>query len=274
MNGSQHRKRIPYGVMNFERLRSENSYYVDKTMYIPRIEQGHPFFFFIRPRRFGKSLLLSMLRSYYDVKKRDCFDRLFGDLWIGRHPTVSRNSYLVLSLNFSLFGADLDNYCFSTLSLPSVGETVTDKDGAEETSLFNSDMVLYFVSAYLESNGRFPEQMIDRNICTDYNKLRMLIRKDATMKAEGSVIQHLLDRGSITSTIVDSFPAEAITSRENFVSLLYYFGMLTIGCVKRGKAVLIIPNFTVREQLYKYMEEVFRDIAHCEEIENQRDTTI
>ena len=69
------RKRLPYGMMNFADIRFDNYYYVDKTAFIPLIEQSDRFFFFIRPRRFGKSLTLSMLQHYYDVRTRDKFER-------------------------------------------------------------------------------------------------------------------------------------------------------------------------------------------------------
>ena len=92
------RKRLPYGMMNFADIRQDNYYYVDKTRFIPMIEEADRFFFFIRPRRFGKSLTLNVLQHYYDVRTRDKFDDLFGDLYIGQHPTPSRNTYLVLYL--------------------------------------------------------------------------------------------------------------------------------------------------------------------------------
>ena len=98
---SSDRKLLPYGMMNFEDIRLDNYYYVDKTSFIPLIEQSDRFFFFIRPRRFGKSLTLNMLQHYYDVRTKDKFDSLFGDLYIGKHPTKDRNSYLVIKLNFS-----------------------------------------------------------------------------------------------------------------------------------------------------------------------------
>ena len=104
------RKRLPYGMMNFEDIRLENYYYVDKTAFIPMIEQADRFFFFIRPRRFGKSLTLNLLQHYYDVRAKDKFDTLFGDLYIGQHPTHDRNSYLVLKLNFSGIIGELNNY--------------------------------------------------------------------------------------------------------------------------------------------------------------------
>lgn len=82
-------KLLPYGMMNFEDIRLDNYYYVDKTSFIPLIERSDRYFFFIRPRRFGKSLTLNMLQHYYDVRTRDKFDALFGDLYIGKHPTMT-----------------------------------------------------------------------------------------------------------------------------------------------------------------------------------------
>lgn len=69
------RKRLPYGMMNFADIRCENYYYVDKTHFIPMIEEADRFFFFIRPRRFGKSLTLNILQHYYDIRTRDQFDK-------------------------------------------------------------------------------------------------------------------------------------------------------------------------------------------------------
>ena len=83
-------KKIPYGMGNFADIILDNYYYVDKTRYIAEVEQSARFFFFIRPRRFGKSLFLSMLENYYDMNRREKFDALFGDLWIGQHPTEQR----------------------------------------------------------------------------------------------------------------------------------------------------------------------------------------
>ena len=103
-------KLLPYGMMNFADIRLDNYYYVDKTAYIPMIERSDRFFFFIRPRRFGKSLMLNLLQHYYNVHTKDKFDDLFGDLYIGKHPTPDRNSYLVLYLNFSGIDGELHNY--------------------------------------------------------------------------------------------------------------------------------------------------------------------
>lgn len=94
-------KRIPYGISNFEILREKNYLYVDKTSYIDILDRYAPYQFFIRPRRFGKSLFISMLENYYDINKKDKFEKLFGDLYIGKNPTEERNNFLVWKISFA-----------------------------------------------------------------------------------------------------------------------------------------------------------------------------
>ncbi|WP_455635004.1 ATP-binding protein, partial [Parabacteroides sp.] len=72
-----------------------------KTMYLPLLEEQPDSLFFIRPRRFGKSIFLSMLRAYYDLSQKDKFEQRFGGLWIGSHPTPAQGKYQVLYLDFS-----------------------------------------------------------------------------------------------------------------------------------------------------------------------------
>ena len=101
-------KEIPYGVSDFDIVRRDNLYYVDKTMYLPKLESEARFLFFIRPRRFGKSVFISMLRAYYDIRTKDKFQEVFGDLWIGQHPTPLQGKFLVLYLDFSLVGGSIE----------------------------------------------------------------------------------------------------------------------------------------------------------------------
>ena len=421
---SSERKLLPYGMMNFADIRLDNYYYVDKTSFIPVIEQSDRFFFFIRPRRFGKSLTLNMLQHYYDVRTRAKFDALFGDLYIGKHPTRDRNSYLVLYLNFSGISGELHNYrqgldahCNTSFDyfcdiyaeyLPKgIKEVLNEKAGAveqldylyhqcelagqqiylfideydhftnailsdaesihrytEEThkegylraffnrvkagtyssikrcfitgvspvtmddltsgfnigtnysltpkfnammgftedevremltyystkapfhhtvdklielmkpwydnycfaqecydqpTLYNSNMVLYFVKNYIDNNGKAPRNMIESNIRIDYEKLRMLIRKDKEFAHDASIIQTLVSQGYITGELKDGFPAANIVDSDNFVSLLYYFGMLTVSGTFEGKTKLIIPNQVVREQLYTYLLNTYNE---------------
>ena len=424
MEQQQKPRRLPYGMQNWEDVRLQNYYYVDKTRFIPQIEEANHYFFFIRPRRFGKSLLLNMLRQYYDVSKAGLFDRLFGDLWIGQHPTPMHNQYLVLYLNFAAFSGDMegykermDDYCntqyvffirkYGSLLPTNAMDLLKEKEGAanqldalirmcaeagllvylfideydhftnailsdaaterdykgqthgtgayraffdaiksgtdsaikrcfitgvspvtmddltsgfnigtnytrhpkfndmvgfteqevrqmldyyrqyytfrhttdelielmrpwydnycfakeclNDSPLFNSDMVLYFVYNYIDRDGFFPDNMLDSNIRTDYSKLRMLIRKDKGFENDASIIQHIVETGGITAELKDHFPSEGITDPDNFVSLLYYFGMLTIAGSKRGKTEFRIPNQTVREQMYGYLVQTYRD---------------
>ena len=421
---SSDRKLLPYGMMNFEDIRLDNYYYVDKPSFIPLIEQSDRFFFFIRPRRFGKSLTLNMLQHYYDVRTKDKFDSLFGDLYIGKHPTKDRNSYLVIKLNFSGITGELHNYrksldehcrivfdyfcdVYADYLPEGIKEKMAEKDGvvsqfeylftecarvnqkiylfideydhftntilsdvdslnrytdethkegylraffnkiksgtdssikrcfitgvspvtmddltsgfnigtnyslsprfnemmgftedevrkmltyysttshfshtvdelielmkpwydnycfAQEsygrTTMYNSNMVLYFVKNYIEYNGETPKDMIEDNIRIDYEKLRMLIRKDKEFAHDASIIQTLVSQGYITGELKKGFPAASIIDPDNFVSLLYYFGMLTISGTHEGKCKLTIPNQVVREQLYTYLLNTYND---------------
>ena len=102
-------KRVPYGVSNFKKIIKFNQYYVDKTIYIPMLEDQPDYLIFIRPRRFGKSLFLSMLETYYDCNLKDQFKELFGELWIGSHPTPLQGEFQVLTLDFSQVGGDIEH---------------------------------------------------------------------------------------------------------------------------------------------------------------------
>ena len=92
---------IPYGISDFKRIRTEGYCYIDKTGYIPMLEQSGSFLFFVRPRRFGKSLFINMLRCYYDLAEKENFKKLFGDLAIAANPTRNANRYQVLYMDFS-----------------------------------------------------------------------------------------------------------------------------------------------------------------------------
>ena len=101
-------KQVPYGVADFATVIEQNLYYVDKTMFIPELEKQPRNLFFIRPRRFGKSIFLSMLYSYYDCTQSHKFQSLFGNLWIGQHPTPLQGKYQVLFLDFSQITGNID----------------------------------------------------------------------------------------------------------------------------------------------------------------------
>ncbi|HLP45877.1 MAG TPA: AAA family ATPase, partial [Candidatus Kapabacteria bacterium] len=431
MKNQQHLKQIPYGISNFEDFQVKNLYYVDKTRYIENIEEKGSYLFFIRPRRFGKSLFLSILESYYDIARKDRFDDIFAGTYIQQNPTKEKNKYLVLKLNFSMvepttekieesfhshirnaanffvnkYGKALDidietakkdfasansaatlmdtfiNYFkekeqrlyviideydnFANTILSTMGEIeyrkITHDDGflrsffnvikggttgsgapisrlimtgvspitlddvtsgfniATNISLhpdlnemlgfnrnevetlieyyrqtgkirhstpellelmsywynhyrfsmdaqrevFNSVLVLYFLSEYL-INSRIPQTLIDHNVRIDYQKLRFLIIIDqkGAAKTNGnfSRLKDIIENNSVHSTIEAGFPIAEITNPENFVSLLYYFGLLTIvGSDEENKAVLSIPNETINRLYFDYIKETYAE---------------
>ena len=419
-----YRKRIPYGMQNFEDVIKEDCYYVDKTPFIEQIEESNKYFFFIRPRRFGKTLTLSMLENYYDINKKDKFEEIFGKLYIGQNPTPEHNTYLIIHLNFAEVAAGLDDYkdgldnhcslvfnffcdiyahilpantkeglekltdavsqlrflcqkCqevgkkiylfideydnFTNMILAheehlmryrnqthgegylrqffntikgAAGNTLgrvfvtgvspvtmddltsgfnigtnyslspdfnemtgfteeevremldyyrsvlpfnhtTDElikvmkpwydnycfaeDRYGETTMYNSVMVLNFVDNYIRSNYQIPKKMVETNIRIDYDKLRMLIRHDKEFAHDASIIQQLVTQGFVIGTLNENFPAERINDPDNFLSLLFYFGMVTIDGTYNGETKFIIPNEVVRDQMYTYLLDTYKE---------------
>ena len=102
-------KALPYGISDFGQIRNESLYLVDKSMYIETMEKAGHFLFLIRPRRFGKSLFLSMLRRYYDINEKDSFQEMFNGLWIAEHPTQNQGKFQVLHLDFSQIGGNIED---------------------------------------------------------------------------------------------------------------------------------------------------------------------
>lgn len=419
-----YRKRIPYGMQNFEDIRERDCYYVDKTSFIEDIEDSNMYFFYIRPRRFGKSLTLSMLEHYYDINKKDKFESLFGGLYIGENPTPEHNTYLIIHLNFAEVDAGIDNYqngldvhCnimfnsffnqYAHLLPPDAKEGLNREIGAigqlrylcqvckeanqkiylfideydnftntilaneehleryrnqthgegylrrffntikgaagsalgrvfvtgvspvtmddltsgfnigtnysltpqfnemtgfteEEvremlgyyssvlpfnhtvdelitvmkpwydnycfavkkygkTTMYNSVMVLYFLDNYIRNEYDIPDSMVESNVRTDYSKLRMLIRHDKEFAHDASVIQQLVTKGYVTGKLVENFPADHINDPDNFVSLLFYFGMVTIDGEYKGETKFVIPNEVVRDQMYTYLLDTYKE---------------
>jgi hypothetical protein len=133
-----------------------------------------------------------------------------------------------------------NNYCFS-------------EDRIDE-KMYNSYMTLYFLDNYL-SQGVMPKVFVDNNIKIDYGKLRHLIILDKKVNGNFSTIKRIAEEGEIRTSIQASFPAEKLIAKENFVSLLYYFGILTIHRVEFGNIYLGVPNRAIREVLFSYVVE-------------------
>jgi hypothetical protein len=95
-------KKIPYGISDFKRLKTENYYFIDKTKYIEELENyTSPYLMFLRPRRFGKSLWIAILEAYYDIYFKSEFEEIFKDTYILNHKTKEASSYMVLRFDFS-----------------------------------------------------------------------------------------------------------------------------------------------------------------------------
>ena len=410
---------IPYGISNFRTIRNEGLYYVDKTEYLAQMEARDRFIFFVRPRRFGKSLFLSMMESYYDLNQKKDFKKLFGDLWIGKHPTKNANRFMTLKLDFSKVGGtgetlerafedhigkqlddmvlrypscfdaefrasfagqpasgkiadivnksrrsgiplyliideydnftnqmirasgvtdyreithgagfyrnwfkkfkgdfdrifmtgvspvtlddltsgfniatnlSLDKYCNATLgfSTAEVVKMFSDFKGtgrfthgdpaaivesikpwydgycfAErkvgEECVFNSDMTLYYLKSLVET-GEPPKNMVDANIRTDYEKLntisdlqRVIFKMDPLEALP--MTEQAVAKGGIQFPLVESFPAEAIIKPENFRSLFFYYGLLSMAGRRMGATVYAVPNACVEKQIYGYLRD-------------------
>ena len=411
--------KIPYGIMDFRRLRREEYYYVDKTEYLAQMEARDSFIFFVRPRRFGKSLFISMMESYYDLNQKKDFKKLFGDLWIGKHPTENANRFMTLKLDFSKVGGtgetleqafeehiswrvddmvarypdicdahfmegyvsrnaagkvdavvsqarrsgiplyliideydnftnqmiratgvtdyreithgagfyrnwfkkfkgefdrifmtgvspvtlddltsgfniatnlSLDAYCNATLGF-STAETVkmfSDFKGTGRFShgdpaaivesikpwydgycfaekkvgvecVFNSDMTLYYLKSLVDT-GEPPKNMVDADIKTDYEKLKTISDLQRTVfKMEPlealPMTEQAIAKGGIQFPLVESFPAEAIVKPENFRSLFFYYGLLSMTGRKMGATVFAVPNACVEKQIFSYLRD-------------------
>ena len=411
-------KKIPYGLSNYEMIRSENYVYVDKTKFIEMLEnENNKYHFLIRPRKFGKSLFLSVLEHYYDVCYKEKFDLLFGDLYIGKNPTPKRNSLFVMNFHFSgldtgsvenfkksFFGAirgsiqlfltthrhviknyeelknvawNIDNvrdqieFAFGVIdSFDSKAFIIIDeydhfandliaqgtnlskeqykqliwangvvrdfyetlKDGTKriidtifitgvtpimlddvtsgfnisnnlstdlrynellgftedeveylidecgidrtkinvdrkflyngylfhedaQNKLYNSAMILYFLDKNNSSEGKL-KRLIDNNLKTDYGRISMLLNKAENVEK----LKTIIEKNCIDSEVVDRFPIDKIHEPKNFLSLLYYMGLLTIDRDENEGYVLKIPNYSIKTMYWEYMESMIIEV--------------
>ena len=182
--------KIPYGIMDFRRLRREGYYYVDKTEYLAQMEARDSFIFFVRPRRFGKSLFIAMMESYYDLNQKKDFKKLFGDLWIGKHPTENANRFMTLKLDFSKVGGTgrelqesfekhiasmLEEFLFrysehydDAFKTAFPGKTAEEKIAAVTARSRTIGIPLYLI---IDEYDNFTNQMIRASGVTDYREI-------------------------------------------------------------------------------------------------------
>ena len=126
--------------------------------------------------------------------------------------------------------------------------------------LYNTDMVLYYLNESI-ANGAPPEQLIDTNVRIDYGKLRHLLTVNRQLNGNFDLLRHLIGEGWVDSELRSGFPLEELNQRDNFVSLLHYFGLLSIREVREYTPRLAIPNQTVRRLMYGYLRDGYRDVG-------------
>jgi hypothetical protein len=127
------------------------------------------------------------------------------------------------------------------------------------TPMFNADLVLHFIKQAIREQA-IPDRLIDQNMRLDYTKLRHLIAVDKQLNGNFSQLRTISETGEAVSDIVISFPLERLRAHENFVSQLFYFGLLTISGEQEGRTLLRIPNRTIKDLIYSYIREGFEDV--------------
>jgi len=410
-------KKMPYGLSNFEMIRIENYAYVDKTRFIEQIEnEPSKYHFLIRPRKFGKSLFLSMLRYYYDICYADKFNMLFGHLYIGKKPTPKRNSLFVIKFSFSgldtrsveqfqvsfseairssiqffiidhksllnnyeelkkeawqirtirgyiefalgiIHGLEskayiiIDEYDHFANDIITIGTNLSSKqykeliwangvvrdfyetlkDHTERTidtifitgitpimlddvtsgfnisknlsndlryceilgftedeveflidecgidrekmivdrkffyngylfheeaknKLCNSSMIMYLLYQISITQGHIKE-LIDWNLKTDYSRIKRLLNKQENITA----LEHIIAYGEIPSEVTARFSIDKINETKNFLSLLFYLGLVTIDKRGKGEIVLKIPNYSIKTMYWEFMENMIME---------------
>ena len=129
-----------------------------------------------------------------------------------------------------------------------------------EDDLYNTDMVLYYLDESMP-NKKAPRELIDTNVRIDYGKLRHLLTVNRQLNGNFDLLRHIIGEQTAKSTIQISFPLEQLDQRENFLSLLHYFGLLSIQDVERGVPRLGIPNQTVKRLMYGYLRDAYKDVG-------------
>ena len=402
--------KIPYGESSFKKIRTGNYLYIDKTSYIATLEEEGCFNILLRPRRFGKSLFLSTLWHYYDIRFKDAFEDLFAGLAIGNNPTPLRNSYQVLFMEFSgISDADnnsieqgflfevhrrlrifLEDYQYpdkeirrleaATLASPAslmklffeiirnqkiylmideydhfansllgssserfqkiigrggfvrsfyetiktatmegivdrffitgvtsitldsltsgfnIGDNITHHQRFNQTigftheevattvqplveacdleqqqlmrelsrwyngyrfstraeeRLFNADMILYFIKKFDIKSCRYPEQMLDDNIASDYRKIMQLFGI-GDRAANFEILEELLTTGEVVGHHSRKLDVEKKFDRNDFLGLLLYMGFITITGTMLNEIRYTIPNYVIQKLYYEY----------------------
>ncbi len=408
--------RVPYGLSNFEMIATQDYYFVDKTPFIEVLEnEVTKYHFFLRPRKFGKSLWISILTYYYGIQYKAKFDTLFGKYKIGKNPTKDANKYLILTFDCSgintetlkstyngffakirtgihvflreyavyfskeeikkieaadspedmmsellsvfipkeeslyilideydhfaneLLAFDFQGfknsvskngfvrkfyeviktgtrdgsvgYFFATgvspITLDSMtsgfniarnttlevrfhdmlgftendvlsilrGIEVPEKDipalledvrrwydgyifnKKAENHLYNPNMTLYFAFKYAIAH-EYPEDWIDINIASDYNKIRKQFELESANTKNWDMLRELLKKGYVTANITKQFSFDKTFGQEDLISMLFYLGMLTLAKGGLERDVFKIPNLVIKGLYFNYFADI------------------
>ena len=424
-------KQVMYGVTDFALMRNpaKPAYFVDHTGLIRDLEETANYVMFLRPRRFGKSLLCAILQAYYDVDYAHKFDEFFGELEIGKNPTDEHSKYLVIVFDFAAVDKDFektqasfdqhcrvridefarrhrglfpegvaerilsaatcgeklneltaslkgtgiklyviideydnfantilansrDNYealChgdgffkqfFTVLKSATTGTDApitrmfitgvtpltmddvtsgfniganismepmfapltgftqqdlremleyyranagfafdvdkvyrtmndwydhyrfspdTDVDGQVVPSVANPTLVWYFMRYFLQ-NHKAPPQLIDTNLKMDYLKIRHVITESRRMNGNYHRLEEIIEKKGAVATLQPSFQARELAVPDNFVSFLYYNGILTVTGEDMGQSQLSVPNRTIAEFIHAFVPKAYEDV--------------
>ncbi|QEP42697.1 AAA family ATPase [Ectothiorhodospiraceae bacterium BW-2] len=179
--------KIPYGLGHFQTLREENGLYFDRTKLLHDLEAAGRQLLFLRPRRFGKTLWLTLLESYYDIAAADQFETLFGDLAIGQNPTPNRNRYFILRWNFSTINPNGDHEQIKQGLYGHINNSIRD--------------------ALLRYQSWWPQAVSAAELIDEADALRSLERLVSRCRHAGYPLYLLIDE-------YDNFANEVLTSRE------------------------------------------------------------
>ena len=188
---------------------------------------------------------------------------------IGTNITLRRPFNELLGLTAKEVRAVLQTYCDHGVLDQDVDEALSVVsewyDGYRfakraQQDVYNTDMVLYYVKWSIAEREP-PDELIDTNVRIDYGKLRHLLTVNRQLNGNFDLLRHLIGEGWVDSELRSGFPLEELTQRANFVSLLHYFGLLSIREVRDDVPRLAIPNQTVRRLMYGYLRDGYRDVG-------------
>ncbi|MEM8527611.1 MAG: AAA family ATPase [Bacteroidota bacterium] len=419
--------RVPYGISNFETLISDGSIYIDRTNYIETLEHlSWRYLFFLRPRKFGKSLFLSLLDHYYNINHKHQFDLLFGQYYIGQNPTPLANQYLILQFDFSqidtssfentfngflnnvkmgasiFYGSypqffseedikrvetydfpakviqdvlkqvgikipnqkiyllidEYDHFANEILSFRyndfmdmvgkngfvrkfyeaikvgtfkgvidrlfvtgvspitldsltsgfniatniSLEKTFNEMTGFSEVevleilkgvevpesdlnrvmqdmrawynsykfsldaerSVYNSNMILYFASNY-GLNKKYPRELLDPNIASDYNKIRRSFKIKGQEKENLVHLNQLVTTGELRAQLVRQYDLAKRFNHSDFISLLYYQGITTIAGETISQVIFKMPNYVIKQLYFQYFHQILLEKSGLED---------